>query len=151
MEHHAIGQQVLVEHQTLSYVTSALRATIGWKYQGSDLTRKLESLRFVGESFERHLEHLMRLEEEDGYMAVVVESRPESNDIVQALRREHDEFRANLRRILTRLRRVNATDHDSFAKVSHDLLALLDQLDEHSKKETDLLQEVLLTDEGGEG
>lgn len=151
MEHHAIGQQVLVEHQTLAYITSALRATIGWKFQGSDLTRKLTSLRFVGESFERHLEHLMGLEEADGYMAVVFESRPELSDAAVALRQEHDQFREELSSILARLRGVGPTDHDSFTNVSHDLVAMLERVDEHSKKETELLQEVLLRDEGGEG
>ena len=35
--------------------------------------------------------------------------------------------------------------------VSEELLALLERLDEHHKQETDLLQEALLRDEGGEG
>ena len=151
MDHLAIPQQVLVEHQTLAFVISALRSTIGWKFQGSDLTRKLESLRFVGQSFERHLKRLMALEEEDGYMEFVVAIRPELKEVVDTLQQEHSQFRRRLSRILSALRRLDPTDHATFATVSHDLLALLDQLDEHGKKETSLLQEALLTDEGGEG
>ncbi|MBI3839522.1 MAG: hemerythrin domain-containing protein [Planctomycetia bacterium] len=151
MDHLAIPQQVLVEHQTLAYVTSALRATIGWKFQGADLSRKLSSLRFVGQSFQRHLKHLMELEEEDGYMSVVLAERPELTDEVEALRQEHDRFRKALSRILRRLRRVEPTDHAAFAKISDDLLALLEKLDEHSRRETDLLQHALLEDNGGEG
>jgi hemerythrin-like domain-containing protein len=151
MDHLAIPQQVLVEHQTLAYVISALRATMGWKYQGTDLSRKLSSLRFVGQSFQRHLKHLMELEEEDGYMAVVLAERPELTDEVEALRLEHGQFRKALNRILTRLRRVESTDHATFAKISDDLSALLEKLDEHSRKETGLLQHALLEDEGGEG
>ena len=151
MDHLAIPQQVLVEHQTLAYVTSALRATMGWKYQGTDLSRKLASLRFVGQSFQRHLKHLMELEEEDGYMAVVLADRPELTDEVEALRQEHDQFRKALNRILARLRRVAPTDHAAFTKISDDLSALLEKLDEHSRKETGLLQHALLEDEGGEG
>jgi hypothetical protein len=151
MDHLAIPQQVLVEHQTLAFVTSALRSTIGWKYQGANLSRKLASLQFVGQSFQRHLKHLMSLEEEDGYMAVVLASRPELNDEVQVLRKEHDYFRKTLTRILNRLRKVEPTDHATFAAVSEELLAMLEKLDQHSRRETDLLQEALLTDEGGEG
>jgi hemerythrin-like domain-containing protein len=151
MEHLAIPQQLLVEHQTLAHVISALRATIGWKYQGADFKRKLESLRFVGESFKRHLKHLMELEESDGYMCVVVDSRPELKDDVEALRREHAQFRTALRSMSGRLRKQASTDHDAFNVVCADFLKLLDKLDEHSKKETDLLQDALLTDEGGEG
>ena len=151
MDHLAIPQQVLVEHQTLAYVTSALRATMGWKYQGTDLSRKLSSLRFVGQSFQRHLKHLMELEEEDGYMAVVLADRPELTDEVEALRQEHDQFRKSLNRILARLRRVAPTDHEAFTKISDDLSGLLGKLDQHSRKEIDLLQHALLEDEGGEG
>jgi hypothetical protein len=151
MDHLAIPQQVLVEHRTLAYITSALRATIGWKYQGADLSRKLESLRFVGQSFQRHLKHLMALEEDDGYMAVVVAQCPELTDEVEALRKEHGDFRKSLGRILGRLRRVAPDDRTTFTKISDDLVALLEKLDNHSRKETDLLQQALLTDEGGEG
>jgi hypothetical protein len=151
MDQVAMRQQLLVEHQTLSHVTSALRATIGWKYQGVDFARKLESLRFVGESFKRHLKHLLELEESDGYMSVVVDSRPELKDVVEALRREHAQFRTALRGILGRLRRQSSTDHEGFDAVCADFLKLLDKLDEHDKKEIDLLQGALLTDEGGEG
>jgi hypothetical protein len=151
MDHLAIPQQVLVEHQTLAYVVSALRSTIGWKFPGTDLSRKLSSLLFVGESFQRHLERLMSLEEAEGYMAVVLASRPELNDEVETLRQEHGQFRASLGQVLTRLRAVAPQDHQAFSAASEDFLALLDKLDDHSKHETDLLQEALLQDEGGEG
>ena len=45
MEHLAIPQQLLVEHQTLGHVISALRATIGWKYQDADFTSGIQQLR----------------------------------------------------------------------------------------------------------
>lgn len=151
MDHIAISEQVLVEHKVLAHITSALRATIGWKYQGADLTRKIGSLRFVGQSLQRHLKHLMGLEEEDGYMSVIRESHPELNDEVEALRQEHGQFRKGLSRILTRLRVVQPTDYSNLAKTSEDLLVLLEKLDEHSHKETGLIQHALLKDEGGEG
>lgn len=151
MDHQAIPQQVLVEHQTLAFVISALRATIGWKFQGADLSRKLSSLHFVGQSFQRHLKHLWAFEEEDGYMAVVVASRPELSEEVEALRKDHARFRRKLANILNRLRRVSPTDHAMFTEISDELLALLEKLDAHNSKETGLLQKALLTDEGGEG
>ncbi len=151
MDQFAIRQQLLVEHETLAHVTSALRATIGWEYQGVDFKRKLESLRFVGDSFKRHLKHLMELEESDGYMRVVLDSRPELKDEVEVLRREHAQFRTALRGMMGRLRRQETTDHDGFDAVCADFLKLLDKIDEHGKKEIDLLQGALLTDEGGEG
>lgn len=151
VDHMAISEQVLVEHQVLAHIVSALRATIGWKYQGADLTRKIASLRFVGQSLQRHLKHLMGLEEEDGYMAVILESRPELSEEIESLRREHGQFRKGLGRILTRLRAMQATDPVSLGSISENLTALLEKLDEHSHKETGLIQHVLLKEEGGEG
>ena len=151
MEHHALTQQVLAEHQTLAFVTSALRSTMGWKFAGSDLSRKLASSLFVGQSFQRHLKRLLSLEEEEGYMDAVLSSHPELHEEVEKLRHEHDDFRRDLSRLLGRLRRVSPTDHEGFANVSADMEALLDRLETHSTKETDLIQQALLQDEGGEG
>jgi hypothetical protein len=151
VDHLAISEQVLVEHKILSHITNALRATIGWKYQRADLTRRIGSLRFVGQSLQRHLKHLMGLEEEDGYMTVILESHPELSDEIESLRQEHGQFRKVLARILTRLRLIPATDHLALAKISERLLALLEELDAHSHKETGLIQHALLKEEGGEG
>jgi hypothetical protein len=151
VDHTAISEQVLIEHTILAHIESALRATIDWKYQGTDLTRKIGSLRFVGQSLQRHLKHLMDQEERDGYMSVILESHPELSDEVEALRQEHGQFRKGMNRILTRLRLLKPTDHLTLAKITEDLLALLSKLDEHSHKETGLIQHALLKDEGGEG
>ena len=115
VDHIAISGQVLVEHTILAHIVSALRATIGWKYQGADLTRKIGSLRFVGQSLQRHLKHLMDQEEKDGYMSVILESHPELSDEVEALRQEHGHFRKGMNRILTRLRLLKPTDHLTFS------------------------------------
>ena len=97
------------------------------------------------------MKHLMALEEKDGYMTDVLESRPELAETVAALRAEHLQFRKSLRGILARLNGLSPNDHDGLAEASSDLTMLLDRLEAHGKKETDLLQEALLTDEGGEG
>jgi hypothetical protein len=151
MEHRDFQQQVMVEHETLAHIVSALRTTISWHVVGPDFSRKLSSLRFVGESFQRHLKRLMQLEQADGYMAVVLAQRPDLSDQVKALRREHVQFRKSVRDILMRLKHVLPTDGDRFAAITRDLVALLETLDVHHTKETDLLQEALLRDEGGEG
>ena len=56
-----------------------------------------------------------------------------------------------MRDLLRRVHEVLPTDTERFAAITADLAALLDQLDEHHQKETGLLQEALLRDEGGEG
>jgi len=151
LDQSAASQQILLEHQTLGHIVSAIRATVAWNQKGPDLTRKIESLRFVCQSMQRHLKHLMSLEESDGYMLDVLEARPELKDEVDALQQEHVHFRTGLNRILNRLRKASPTDQAAIAAASDALLTLLEKLDAHSHKETGLLQHALLTDEGGEG
>ena len=150
MEHKAISQQMLIEHEMITHLETALRSILQWTSHGQDLSRKLSSLRFMGESFERHLERLMALEEHDGYMEVVVESHPQLKSQVDALRTDHDTFRYTLRRISSRLDRLSADDKVRIEQISDELLALLESLDVHSRKEVDLLQESFLQEEGGE-
>ncbi len=151
MDHQDIQQQVLIEQATMAHVVSALRTTMGWKSREGDISRKLSSVLFVCESFQRHLKRLLRLEQSEGYMAVVLDSRPELSDEVRALRRQHTEFRKKLREILARLRTIGPTEQAAFTQTSSELEMLLDRLDEHHRKEAALLQEALLRDEGGEG
>ena len=75
-DHKAISEQLLIEHELLTHLDSALRTILQWTSHKQDLPRKLSSLRFMTQAFQRHLEWLMTLEEHDGYMEVVVESRP---------------------------------------------------------------------------
>lgn len=149
MDHKAISEQVLVEHKVLAHIENALRATLDWKSHGAALARKIESLRFVGQSLQRHLEHLTGLEEHDGYMSMILESNPELRDQVEALRLEHGQFHDDIGRILTGLNAVQPMDYSALAEMSEELLTLLKALDEHSHKETGLIQHALLMDEGG--
>jgi hypothetical protein len=151
MENRVIQQQLIIEHETLAHVVSALRTTVGWKFQRPDFSRKLSSLQFVGESFDRHLKRLLDLEEADGYLSGIVADRPELSESVHALHAEHLEFRTRVDELQTRLRAASSTDLPSFTRLCDELSAFLDKLDEHHRKETDLLQEALLRDEGGEG
>ena len=151
MDAKAVSQQLLVEHEMLMHVTNALRTILDWKGTDTDLSRKLSSLRFVTQSFQRHLDRLMGLEEHDGYMEVVVKAHPELLKEVDALRVEHEQFRNGLNRIVYRLEGLGPAEHEPFEQVCEKLKSLLEQVDLHSGKETELLQNALLTEEGGEG
>ena len=151
MERPDLQQQVSIEQETLGHVVSALRTTIGWESGEGDFSRKLSSLRFVCESFQRHVKRLFRLEQAEGYMTEVLDIRPELSDEVRALRAEHLEFRKGVRGILARLAEVEPNDQATFSKINEDLVALLDRLEKHHRKEIRLLQEALLRDAGGEG
>lgn len=149
MDHKAISQQMMIEYELLAHLESALRNILQWTSHRQDLPRKLSSLRFMTQAFQRHLERLMTLEEHDGYMEVVTESRPTLSPKVEALRAEHDTFRTALRRISARLERLTPEDPLPIGKLSDDLGSLLSQVEEHGRKEVDLLQVSLVQEDGG--
>ncbi len=149
MDHQAISQQMLIEYDLLAHLQSALRNILQWASHGQDLPRKLSSLRFMTQAFQRHLERLMTLEEHDGYMEVVKESRPTFSPQVDALRAEHDSFRRELRRVTARLERLTPEEPQPISQVSTELESLLSRVEVHGRKEVDLLQESLVQEDGG--
>jgi hemerythrin-like domain-containing protein len=151
MDRDDVGRQVMVEHETLKHLTNALHSILDWRVSGDDFTRKLSSLRFCAESFQRHLARLFALEEYEGYMDVVLEERPNLANEIEALRTEHDQFRRTLHRMVSRLDRLSSQEREVFDGLCSQLRELLKRLDEHHRKETALLQEALLQDEGGPG
>jgi hemerythrin-like domain-containing protein len=151
MSNQDIAQQISIENGMLKHITEALRLAVGWQMQENDLSRKLSTVRFISQSLQRHLEHLMTLEEHDGYMDMVVEQTPHLARLVDGLRKEHDQLRRVVNRLVHRLERASPSDHDEVDRLCEELIELVDKLDEHNKKETALLQEAMARDGGGEG
>ncbi|HEY4309463.1 MAG TPA: hypothetical protein VGN12_08430 [Pirellulales bacterium] len=151
MNQRDIARQTLLEQNLLTNITHALRTTITWEPRGNDLTGKLRSLRFIAASLERHLDHIMDLEEYDGYMSSALECSPNLAEKITALKQEHEHFREKTHRLVAKLERLANDDRTSLDKVCVELGDLLSRIDEHSRHEADLLQEAFLRDEGGEG
>ena len=151
MSYSDVVQQTAVEQGMLENLMQALRNTMAWQVSGEDSSRKVSTLRFIAQSFQRHLEHLMTLEEYDGYMDLVMTSSPHLSRSVQGLRQEHDQFRSAVRRIVQQLERLSATDERGLAVVCNALQALLEQVDAHDRRERGLWQEAFGRDGGGEG
>jgi hypothetical protein len=151
MDRQEVARQTQVEHEMLKHIMEGLRVTTGWQVHGPDASRKLSTLRFVTQSFQRHLERLLALEEHDGYMDLLATCEPRLSRAADVLRAEHEYFRAEARRMAHRLEQVTATDRAALGGVCDDLLALLRRIEEHSGKEIHLLQEAFGRDDGGEG
>jgi hemerythrin-like domain-containing protein len=146
-----IAHQSLVENGMVKHLTDALRSTLAWKVLGDNAARKLSTLRFIAQSFQRHLEHLMALEENDGYMDMVTESCPRLSKKVTNLRQEHDALRIDVRRLVHQLENVSPHDPWLLEEATTAWLDVLARLDTHFSKEVDLLQEAFEHDDGGEG
>jgi len=149
--HQDIAQQIHVESGLMNSLVEGLRAILAWKTQGDDYTRKLSTVAFVSKSLRRHLERLMNLEETDGYMDVVLETKPNLSKVVDHLRLEHERFRHMTKRFVRRFEQMSPTDQDAFDRTCDELADFLQRLDRHSRREAKLIQETFEQEEGGEG
>ncbi|MEM8947219.1 MAG: hypothetical protein AAGD11_18745 [Planctomycetota bacterium] len=140
-----------MEHQILDHVKDALRVTLDWQVPAVGLSRKLSSVRFTLKSFQRHLERLMEIEEQDGYMVVVAETKPHLSLRVERLARDHESFRSEIDHLLPEIESLTDYESEEFDRICAEIAYLLEEVDRHDVEETELLQETLLFDEGGEG
>lgn len=140
-----------MEHQILDHVKEALRVTLGWKVPTVGLARKLSSVQFTLKSFQRHLERLMDIEEQDGYMDMVAETKPHLSARVKRLELDHDHFRREIGHLLPEIEALSEYESQEFEHLCDEICALLESVDRHDVEEIELLQETLLFDEGGEG
>jgi hypothetical protein len=140
-----------LEHEILNHVKQALRVTLGWKVPPEGVSRKLSSVQFTLKSFQRHLERLMTIEEQDGYMSFVEEIKPNMHFRVDRLEHDHGCFRSAMNRLLPRVVSLSEYDDEEIETVCGEIYTLLERVDRHDKEEIDLLQDSLWCDEGGEG
>jgi hemerythrin-like domain-containing protein len=108
-------------------------------------------LQFTIKSFKRHLERLISIEEEGGYMNEVVDAKPYLQNRIDRLERDHSAFRNRLRKLIPELGDIKEWEEPRFNQVCEELRRLLDDVDRHDLGEVELLQESLLMDDGGEG
>jgi hypothetical protein len=151
MDRQEIAQQTQVEQEMLGHIMHVLRTATTWPVHNADASRKLSTLRFVGQSFERHLERLLVLEENDGFLDLVRRIAPWMGRKTDALQAQHAGFRTQSHQLVGRLEALGPSDVPALDAVCGDLLRLLARIEEHNGKEVGLLQEALARDEGGEG
>lgn len=148
MDRSATEQQALFEHELLAHIAEALRTTIDWALRTQDCSSRLPSLRFIANSFHRHLEHILELEEREGYLPAVDSRRHvDLRRQIEELRREHDRFRNCLRVAVERLELVSASDYLTVGEVCSGLVVLLEEINDHNHREMLLIEKVRERDE----
>ena len=93
----------------------------------------------------------MDIEEEDGYLAVVAQAKPNLQNQIDLLAGDHDRFRFRIRELLPQLENLHEWQEGDFQEVCDEIRLLLEEVDHHDQQEIFLIQESLLCDEGGEG
>lgn len=148
---YSIASTACMEHQILEHIKQALRVTINWQAPAVSMPRKLSSLQFTIKSFQRHLERVISIEEEGGYMADALEAKPHLQDRIESLAADHACFKERLRTLIPELNDIKEWEEPRFNRVCEELRNLVDYVDEHDAREVELLQESILLDDGGEG
>ncbi len=148
---HSLAGACYLEHQILEHVKGALRVTVDWRESDISPDQQRESMRFALGSFCRHLERLMRIEEEGGYLSVVSEVKPHLQDRINRLAFDHETFRVRIQKLRDRIDTFDEWDSGEFEQTCEVIRDLLEDVDQHDHAEVVLLQEALVLDEGGEG
>ncbi len=151
MDQEFLIQQIKVESRALEHVSRALEAALGWSTEGTGLSRKLSSVRFLTESYQRHVERLFALEEIDGFMESVSRLNPELTNQVDKLELEHDRFRTAIRASVVRIDLASPNQLADFDSICAEILTTINQVLEHLRRENELLMESFQRDTGGEG
>lgn len=150
MNQELLIEQTKVESQALEHITRALEIMIGWDIDGTGFVRKLSSVRFFTVQYQQHLERLFALEEIDGYMESVSRFNPGLSHVVNDLKRDHERFRAAVRKLVVRLDLASAADLADFDATCAEVRTTINQVLEHLRREQDLLVDAFNRDTGGE-
>jgi hemerythrin-like domain-containing protein len=140
-----------MEHQVFEHIKQALLVTLNWQAPSVSLPRKISSVQFTIKSFQRHFERVLSIEEDGGYMAGAMESKPYFQDRVEQLAKEHNRFRDRLRKLVPELNETTEWEEKRFEQICDELRDLISAVDRHNEREIELLQESTLVDDGGEG
>jgi hypothetical protein len=151
MNYKLLIEQTKVESHALEHVTRALEIMLGWSVASDGFARKLSSVRFYTELYQRHMERLFALEEIDGYMENIAKLKPELASRVACLKQEHEMFRTALRETVLRLDMALPTHVADFDRTCVQLQSTIAGVLEHLHRERELHVEAIERDGGGEG
>ncbi len=143
-------ERLVCESDAVHNLKSALRAAISWDAKSVGMQRKVQGVRFVIEALERHLQKLMDLEELEGCLSWIGESKPSLQSLASALCAEHDRFRTRLKEIVPRWEAAASMQEDEFNELCDSVRSFLASVERHEGRERDLMYSALCDDEGGE-
>src|SRR6186713_1827382 len=110
-----------MEHAVMEHIKQAMRVTLDWQAPEVSLPRKINSLQFTLKSLQRHLERVMSLEEEGGYMRVVQEHKPQLVQRIKNLSGDHAKFRARLAALKPQLDALSEWEEERFVHVCNQI------------------------------
>lgn len=147
-------EQILEDHEQLREMNADLRAFLdeerpeigerGFHSWAAELSQRLVLLH---DKIFRHF----RAEDQEGLMDDLALRHPRAAACIDMLNNEHDEILVNLRNLMSATLRYSEGKSPRDPRLRKRMLALLDQLSEHERTETDLILNVEYNDLGGGG
>ena len=121
----SIASTSWIEHQVLEHVKQALLVTLDWNAPVVSMPRKLSSLQFTMKSFRRHLERVMSIEEEGGYLEEFADAKPNLQSQIDRLNGDHARFRVRIRQLVAEFDQLTEWEEDEFGSLCSDIRRLL--------------------------
>lgn len=146
-----IAKQFEVELALLVNIEDSLRIVLDWKTSKHGIIRKLSTLRFLSQSFERHLSRLRVLSEYGGYMHRVTDLKPHMANEVLELKAVRDGLQSELGKLMIELELIASSDDERFGRLCNEYRQFLDALTVHAQQERDLFLRSVYEVEGGQG
>lgn len=143
-----ILNQAEVENMMLKNARNALLAIMEWQTEGETFTRKLSSFRHAVQVFQSQLVRVFAIEEHDGFMDVVLECSPHFAERIARFKKDHENLRAEIEIVATKLDRLEPDSLAGLGVVSEQLQAVLRKIEAHGQRETECVQDALMTDVG---
>ena len=130
--------------QDLAAVANLLQ---DWEYRCSNRARLLEAGKIVGD-FRHHLLCHFAQEEHEGFLEPVLRRAPERTSTVEQLKSDHAALREDIDRLHNDFVLASYGGKISLGSLRSSLSRLVDTLQDHERRESDLIQAVYYRDTG---
>ncbi|GMU35423.1 MAG: hypothetical protein AMXMBFR20_32950 [Planctomycetia bacterium] len=146
-----IAKQFHVEIALLVNIEKAIRFTLDWDSGNHETVRKLSTLRFATQTFERHLARVRALSEHGGYMHLITDKKPRLANEVMELKSVRDELQDQFERLIVALEHLSAGNPARLEEICSDYRSFLEALDLHGQNERELFHRACFEELGGSG
>lgn len=146
-----IAKQFQVELALLVNIERAIQFTLDWDSGNHDTVRKLSTLRFATQTFERHLARVRALSEHGGYMHLITDKKPRLANEVMELKSARDGLQEQFECLIVALEHVSSGNLARLGKIYSDYRSFLEALDTHGQNERELFHRACFEELGGSG
>jgi hypothetical protein len=146
-----IAKQFQVELALLVNIEKAIHFTLDWNFGSHEAVRKLSTLRFATQTFERHLARVRALSEHGGYMHLITDKKPHLANEVMELKGARDGLQEQFERLIVALEHVSPNDPARIEEVCTDYRRFLEALDLHGQNERGIFHRACFEEVGGSG